>query len=101
MAEALGRMISLNLRMSPYTDAEKRIKEIIHHFSGIGGSRSVGFGKEKIRSLPDAVSKVLTAHVAMMKQQSQHATDGVSKTNGVPTNGDFFQICLLSCMAIF
>ena len=29
---------------------------------GIGGARSVGFGKDKVRSLPDAVAKVLSMH---------------------------------------
>jgi len=62
MAEGLGRMISLALRFSSHLSPLERIKEIIAQLSGIGGARTLGFGKEKIRSLPDAVAKVLAIH---------------------------------------
>ncbi|MBI4079018.1 MAG: hypothetical protein HY429_01845 [Candidatus Levybacteria bacterium] len=59
MAEALGKMISLNLRLSAAIAPREKVREIIARLAGIGGARSIGFGKEKIRSLPDAVAKVL------------------------------------------
>lgn len=62
MAEGLGRMISLALRFSSQYSPIERIKEIVDQLQGIGGARSLGFGKEKIRSLPDAVAKVLMIH---------------------------------------
>jgi len=37
--------------------------------SGIGGGRSVGFGPNKIRSLPDAVAKALMLHMGMVSYQ--------------------------------
>jgi ribonucleoside-diphosphate reductase alpha chain len=80
MAEALGRMISLNLRFGPHINTQQRVQEIIHHFSGIGGSGSVGFGKERVRSLPDAVSKVLTTHIALANSPS---SNGVVQANGI------------------
>jgi len=62
MAEGLGRMISLALRFSSHLSPTQRIKEIVAQLQGIGGSKTMGFGREKIRSLPDAVAKVLAMH---------------------------------------
>jgi ribonucleoside-diphosphate reductase alpha chain len=62
MAEGLGRMISTALRFSSHLPVEVRIREIINQLKDIGGARSYGFGKDKIRSLPDAVAKVLAMH---------------------------------------
>ncbi|MEM4267149.1 MAG: ribonucleoside-diphosphate reductase, adenosylcobalamin-dependent, partial [Candidatus Nanoarchaeia archaeon] len=62
MAESLGRMISLALRFSSHLSPHERVKEIIAQLEGIGGARQMGFGKERIRSLPDAIAKVLAIH---------------------------------------
>lgn len=62
MAEGLGRMISLALRFSSHLSPLERVKEIVAQLRGIGGARTLGFGKEKIRSLPDAVAKALATH---------------------------------------
>jgi ribonucleoside-diphosphate reductase alpha chain len=62
MAEALGRMISTTLRFGNHLPPRERAKEIVDQLRGIGGSRSVGFGPNKIRSLPDAVAKALSLH---------------------------------------
>ena len=62
MAEGLGRMISVALRFSSHLTVEQRVQEIVSQLSGIGGARSMGFGKDRIRSLPDAVAKVLSMH---------------------------------------
>ncbi len=65
MAEGLGRMVSLALRFSSHLPVETRVKEIINQLNGIGGARISGFGKDKIRSLPDAVAKVLSIHYGL------------------------------------
>jgi len=62
MAEGLGRIISTALRFSSHLPVEVRIREIINQLKDIGGARSYGFGKDKIRSLPDAVAKILSIH---------------------------------------
>ncbi|MBE3558829.1 MAG: hypothetical protein IMW89_06340 [Ktedonobacteraceae bacterium] len=67
MAEALGRLISLNLRMlSPLSQVD-RAREIAEQLRGIGGSRSVGFGTQQVRSLPDAVSRALEMHIESLQ----------------------------------
>jgi len=62
MATALGRSLSLALRFSSHLSPTMRIKEIIDQLDGIGGAHALGFGKERIRSLPDAVAKILKMH---------------------------------------
>jgi ribonucleoside-diphosphate reductase alpha chain len=62
MADALGRMISFVLRIHSPVPARERMREIVSELSGIGGARSVGFGENRVRSLPDAVAKILARH---------------------------------------
>ncbi|MBX6353531.1 MAG: adenosylcobalamin-dependent ribonucleoside-diphosphate reductase [Thermoflavifilum sp.] len=57
--EALGRAITLYLRDSRNPNKEA---ELVKHFSGIGGSSSVGFGEKRITSVPDAIAKSLIEH---------------------------------------
>lgn len=64
MAEALGRMISLNLSLAGNLPPRERIRQVISQLSGIGGARSVGFGENRVRSLPDAVAKILAKQYA-------------------------------------
>jgi len=76
MAEGFGRMISLSLRVASNLTPFERVKKIIEELQGIGGGRAMGFGKERVRSLPDAVAKVLTMHFGM----NGYGTREVSKT---------------------
>ncbi|HET9946659.1 MAG TPA: adenosylcobalamin-dependent ribonucleoside-diphosphate reductase [Patescibacteria group bacterium] len=62
MADALGRMISLNLRVNGMLPPRERIRQVVAQLTGIGGSRSIGFGVNRVRSLPDAIAKVLAQH---------------------------------------
>ncbi len=60
MAEGLGKMISMNLRMASYLTSQEKIQHIVDDLLNIGGASIRGFGKNQIRSLPDAVAKVLS-----------------------------------------
>lgn len=62
MAEALGRTISATLRFRGDLSPKNRAKEVAHQLSGIGGRRTVGFGPNRVRSLPDAVAVALSNH---------------------------------------
>jgi ribonucleoside-diphosphate reductase alpha chain len=85
LAEALGRLISLNLRiLSPLSQTD-RAREIADQLRGIGGSRSVGFGMQQVRSMPDAVARALEIHFEEMKQQqAEHeaVTEAAPLANG-------------------
>ncbi len=62
-AEAIGRLISLVLNADPLDTRTQRLEKVRHSLQGIGGSRSVGFGKKRIASLPDAVARVLDEYL--------------------------------------
>lgn len=63
-AEALGRLISLCLRVPSDLSSRSVTEAVIDQLSGIGGSNSLGFGNARVRSLADAVAKVLIEHLA-------------------------------------
>jgi ribonucleoside-diphosphate reductase alpha chain len=71
VSEAIGRLISLCLRLASPVAAKERVKQIVEQLGGIGGSRHLGFGKERVRSLPDAIAKVLAEHVGMIEAEEQ------------------------------
>ncbi|MBP7927807.1 adenosylcobalamin-dependent ribonucleoside-diphosphate reductase [Patescibacteria group bacterium] len=70
MAEAIGRITSGWLRSShdPLTTA----KEIIAQLVGIGGSRSVGYGPNRISSVPDAIARVLADEYGVSIRNNGH-----------------------------
>jgi len=63
LAEALGRLISLNLRLPSPIPTDERLHLIATQLRGIGGSRSIGFGAERVLSLPDGVAQALVWHL--------------------------------------
>jgi len=67
VAEALGRLISLTLRLPSPLSAQRRLEEVISQLSRIGGAQPMGFGKAKILSLPDALARTLAEHVGQVK----------------------------------
>jgi len=80
MAEALGRTISTALRFKGSLNPKDKAKEIAHQLSGIGGRRSVGFGVNRVRSLPDAISNALALHYGFKINGNGHtgATSNVA-----------------------
>ncbi len=85
LADALGRLISLNLRiLSPLSQSD-RVQEIVDQLRGIGGSRSVGFGMQQIRSLPDAVARALELHLESVQPKEEAASP--SQNGNVVENG--------------
>ncbi len=82
MAEGLGRMISLILRISSHLTPKERIKKVIQELSYIGGGRPTGFGKDRVLSLPDAVAKVLSIHYEI-KTNTLLAAHTNGSSNGV------------------
>nr|WP_206763550.1 adenosylcobalamin-dependent ribonucleoside-diphosphate reductase [Brevibacillus laterosporus] len=62
MSEALGRVSTLFLRFGELPDGNKA-RLLIKHLKGIGGSGAVGFGANRVESIPDAVAKALEMHL--------------------------------------
>lgn len=75
MAEALGRLISTTLRFGNHMPAKERAREIMEQLHGIGGGRSVGYGPNKVRSLPDAVAKAIGMHFGLLGYQQEEKTE--------------------------
>jgi ribonucleoside-diphosphate reductase alpha chain len=65
LAEALGRLISLVLRLPSPLSAFERAQDIVGQMRGIGSGRASGFGPQRVMSLPDAVAQVLAEHVGL------------------------------------
>lgn len=59
MAEGLGRVVSKWLQATEVVDRVMVLDTVQLQLEGIGGSSSSGFGKDKVRSIPDAVAKVI------------------------------------------
>ena len=76
MAEALGRVCSLFLR---YGDHGNKVKLLIKHLKGIGGSGAIGFGANRVESIADAVAKALEMHI------ESKGTKAVSEAAAVET----------------
>jgi len=69
VAEAIGRLISLTLRMPSPLSSQERLTEVIDQLTGIGGRRPMGFGPNRVRSLPDAIAQVLARHIAHVEAE--------------------------------
>ncbi|MBM3135118.1 MAG: vitamin B12-dependent ribonucleotide reductase [Chloroflexi bacterium] len=64
VAEAVGRLISLCLRLPSSLSPRERLEAVVGQLSGIGGGRPLGFGPRRVRSLPDGLAQVLAEHLA-------------------------------------
>jgi ribonucleoside-diphosphate reductase alpha chain len=95
MAEALGRMISTTLRFGNHKPPIERAREIVEQLKGIGGGRSVGFGPNKVRSLPDAVAKAISLHFGFnnVNHDASTQTEMVSEKEEIKVVGDICPAC--------
>jgi ribonucleoside-diphosphate reductase alpha chain len=82
VSEAIGRLISYILRLASPVAPRDRLKEVWRQLSGIGGGRSLGFGPNRVRSLPDGVSQVLAEYL----DETEHEHDAVEGTHSAPGN---------------
>ncbi|MGO8951550.1 MAG: adenosylcobalamin-dependent ribonucleoside-diphosphate reductase [Ktedonobacterales bacterium] len=68
LAEALGRLISRFLQIDSPLTQDQRAAEVGRQLSAIGGSTSIGFGPNRVRSLPDAVARALYLYLNSRSQ---------------------------------
>jgi ribonucleoside-diphosphate reductase alpha chain len=69
-AEGLGRLISLILRMPSPLTPRQRAQSVIAQLRGIGSGRPMGFGKNRVMSLPDAVAQVIEEHIGVEQDET-------------------------------
>ena len=91
MAEAIGRLISLDLRTTPADSAAQKLKLIIEQLSRIGGSGSVGFGPQKVLSLPDGIAKALLNYLDSKEGKAEPVIN--SNPGSKATYGDICPKC--------
>jgi len=63
VSEAIGRLISYILRLASPVVPTERMREVVRQLIGIGGGRSLGFGPNRVRSLPDGIGQVLDQYL--------------------------------------
>jgi ribonucleoside-diphosphate reductase alpha chain len=68
VSEAIGRLISYILRMVSPVSPRERLKEVWRQLSGIGGGRPLGFGPNRVRSLPDGVAQAIEEYLKNSEQ---------------------------------
>jgi ribonucleoside-diphosphate reductase alpha chain len=90
VAEAIGRLISLILRIPSPLSATRRLKQVVRQLKGIGGGRPLGFGRDRVRSLPDGVAQVLAEHLGLADAQNE---TGASEQLPLFPEGDLCPEC--------
>ncbi|HEY9077999.1 MAG TPA: adenosylcobalamin-dependent ribonucleoside-diphosphate reductase [Anaerolineaceae bacterium] len=71
VSEAIGRLASYILRLASPVVASQRLDEVVRQLAGIGGGRSLGFGPNRVRSLPDGVAQVLDEYLRARAERLQ------------------------------
>ncbi len=85
VSEAIGRLVSLVLRLPSPLSPRERVEQVVNQLAGIGGRREQGFGKQRVRSLPDAIAQVLAEHIGLAEpgvEEMRAARGGPSRIPG-------------------
>ena len=95
VAEALGRLVSLVLRMPSPLTPRRRLEEAISQLSRIGGGQPTGFGAAKVLSLPDALARTLAEHIGAPRGDGSRAQAASETPPAGPTRrvGDLCREC--------
>jgi ribonucleoside-diphosphate reductase alpha chain len=83
VSEAIGRLISYVLRLSSPIEPAQRMTDLSRQMAGIGGGRSLGFGPNRVRSLPDGVAQVLEEYLndrALRLGEAEKSQPGAAST---------------------
>jgi ribonucleoside-diphosphate reductase alpha chain len=87
-SEAIGRLISYLLRISSPVEPRKRLKTIMDQLGGIGGGRSLGFGANRVRSLPDGIAKALDEYLYIRHWENEVESNAwQNEALALPLNG--------------
>jgi ribonucleoside-diphosphate reductase alpha chain len=75
VSEAIGRLISFALRMPSPLSPTERLEQVVAQLGGIGGGRPMGFGAQRVRSLPDGIAQVLGEEVGQVRAETHGGGD--------------------------
>lgn len=75
VSEAIGRMISYALRVASPVPPRQRLSDLVRQLAGIGGGRPLGFGPNRVLSLPDGLAQALAAYLGNTSQNASTRID--------------------------
>ncbi len=78
-AEAIGRLCSILLRLRGPGSGLERLQLIVDQLEGIGGSRWLGYGPERVRSIPDAFALALKKYLQDRGVQREEAAPALTR----------------------
>lgn len=81
IAEATGRLVSYLLRLVSPVSPNKRLQEIARQLRGIGGDTSLGFGPNRVRSLPDGLAQVFEEYLLEREEARREAEEKSTPPN--------------------
>lgn len=87
VSEAIGRLLSYILRLASPIEPARRLREAANQLLGIGGGRSLGFGPNRVRSLPDGVGQILDEYLQIRAERMVSQQDKEKKEQATPGNG--------------
>lgn len=95
VSEAIGRLLSYVLRIASPIEPAKRLREMTNQMLGIGGGRPLGFGPNRVRSLPDGVGQILDEYLQNRAERLVVHPEELSETEPTtppsqPGNGKIF-----------
>ncbi|MGB3715653.1 MAG: adenosylcobalamin-dependent ribonucleoside-diphosphate reductase [Candidatus Promineifilaceae bacterium] len=93
VSEAIGRLISYILRLSSQIHPRDRMKEVVIQLGGIGGGRPLGFGSNRVLSLPDGVAQALTEYLSQSRDAEPSSNGQVPQQIGPLLFGDLCPEC--------
>ncbi len=93
VSEAIGRLISYILRLSSEIHPRDRMKEVVIQLGGIGGGRPLGFGSNRVLSLPDGVAQALTEYLSQSRDAEPASNGQVPQQIGPLLFGDLCPEC--------
>ena len=76
VSEATGRLVSYILRISSPVPPRERLAEVVNQLVGIGGGRSLGFGPNRVLSLPDGIAQCLDDYLSEVEGESEEHPNG-------------------------
>ncbi|PKO16952.1 MAG: ribonucleoside-diphosphate reductase, adenosylcobalamin-dependent [Chloroflexi bacterium HGW-Chloroflexi-10] len=82
VSEAIGRLISYILRLTSTVEPSKRLKDVVSQLNGIGGGRPLGFGPNRVRSLPDGLAQILADYLQGRDDRVANSDEDAQPRNG-------------------
>jgi len=84
VSEAIGRLASYILRLASSVTPRERLAEVARQLNGIGGGRPMGFGPNRVLSLPDAVGRALSDYLNIDTQSLEPMPEAKGGAQAAP-----------------